>query len=242
MEQKNIPTDFLSQALSKWGDKWWFKTLFVIVIVWLIAGPFVTSLITSSFQEKSVSEAVNTTLDNRDERNRATHRANFEASRQAYALAKHKMQEYIQLTGAEYIFLIEFHNGSENVMTGIQFCRFDMTLEVAADKSEYVPIEKFRDDIVARYDILLSEELGKNKLLYFDHAEFEKVDRYLAQQMDYVNAKSYAVLNLKDLHGKAFGSVLCISTNDEQLNLLAVRELAVDLENIFNIGLDSSED
>lgn len=90
------------------------------------------------------------------------------------------MQEYIQLTGSEYIFLLEYHNGSENVMTGIQFCRFDMTLEVVADNCEYVQIEKFRDDIVARYDILLSEDLGKNKLLYYTQAEFEKVDRYLA--------------------------------------------------------------
>jgi len=146
------------------------------------------------------------------------------------------MQEYIQLTGSEYIFLLEYHNGSENVMTGIQFCRFDMTLEVPAEKSVYVPIEKFRDDIVARYDILLSEDLGKNKLLYFTQEEFEKTDRYLAQQMDYVNAKSYAVLNLKDIHGKAFGSILCISTDNEQINLLAVRELAIDLENIFNNG------
>ena len=146
------------------------------------------------------------------------------------------MQEYLQLTKSEYIFLIEYHNGSENVMTGVQFCRFDMTLEVPADKSTYVPIEKFRDDIVARYDILLSEDLGKNKLLYFTQDEFEKADRYLAQQMDYINAKSYAVLNLKDIHGKAFGSILCISTNDTEINLLAVRELAIDLENIFNNG------
>jgi hypothetical protein len=54
--------------------------------------------------------------------------------------------------------------------------------------------------------------------------------------MEYVNAKSYAVLNLKDVHGKAFGSILCISTDNEQINLLAVRELAVNLENIFNNG------
>lgn len=235
METK-ISENFLTKVLDKWGDKWWFKTLFTIAVVWILVGPLTTTLINNNLQQKQVSEAVTSSLDDRDERNRATHRANFEASRQAYTLAKHKMQEYIQLTGSEYIFLLEYHNGSENVMTGIQFCRFDMTLEVPAEKSAYVPIEKFRDDIVARYDILLSEDLGKNKLLYYTQEEFEKADRYLAQQMDYVNAKSYAVLNLKDIHGKAFGSILCISTDNEQLNLLAVRELAIDLENIFNNG------
>lgn len=233
METK-ISENFLTKVFDKWGEKWWFKTLFALAVIWILISPFVTTIINNAFSQKQVSEAVTSSLDNRDERNRAAHKINFENARQAYALAKHKMQEYIQLTGAEYIFLIEYHNGSENVMTGIQFCRFDMTLEVAADKSKYVAIEKFRDDIVARYDILLSEDLGKNKLLYFNHAEFEKADRYLAQQMDYVNAKSYAILNLKDIHGKAFGAVLCVSTNDERLNLLAVRELASDLEDIFN--------
>ena len=237
METK-ISENFLTKVFDKWGDKQWFKTLFTIAVVWILIGPLATTFVNNALQQKQVSEAVTNSLDDRDERNKATHRANFEASRQAYALAKHEMQEYLQLTNSEYIFLIEYHNGSENVMTGVQFCRFDMTLEVATDKSTYVPIEKFRDDIVARYDILLSEDLGKNKLLYFTKEEFEKVDRYLTQQMEYVNAKSYAVLNLKDIHGKAFGSILCISTDDEQINLLAVRELAVDLENIFNNGIE----
>ncbi len=233
METK-ISENFLTKVFDKWGEKWWFKTLFALAVIWILISPFVTTIMNNAFSQKQVSEAVTNTLDDRDERNRAAHKINFENARQSYALAKHKMQEYIQLTGSEYIFLIEYHNGSENVMTGIQFCRFDMTLEVAADKSEYVAIEKFRDDIVARYDILLSEDLGKNKLLYFNQIEFEKADRYLAQQMDYIHAKSYAILNLKDIHGKAFGAVLCISTNDERLNLLAVRELASDLEDIFN--------
>lgn len=121
-------------------------------------------------------------------------------------------------------------------MNGIQFCRFDMTLEVPADNVEYVAIEKFRDDIVARYDILLSEDISKNKLLYYTYNEFEKADRYLAQQMEYINAKAYTILNLKDIRGNAFGSILCVSTDNEDINLLAVHELAIDLEHIFNNG------
>lgn len=238
METK-ISENFLTKVLDKWGDKWWFKTLFAIAVVWVLAGPLSTTLINNALQQKQVSEAVTNSLDDRDERNKATHIANFEASRQAYALAKRKMQKYLQLTGAEYIFLIEYHNGSENIMNGIQFCRFDLTLEVPAENSKYVPVEKFRDDIVARYDILLSEDLGKNKLLYYTQDKFEKADRYLAQQMGYINAKSYAILNLKDIRGKAFGSILCVSTDNEQLNLLAVHELAINLENIFNnSGID----
>ena len=232
MEHK-IPTDFLSQVLNKWGDKWWFKVLFILLVIYFIAAPILTTVINSSLQQYHVSEAVTTTLDDRDERARATHKANFEASRQAYALAKKQMQEYLILTESEYIFLVEFHNGSENVMTGIQFCRFDMTLEVVKDGIEYVPIEKFRDDIVARYDILLSDELAKNKVLYYTQDQFMQVDRYLAQQMEYVHAKSYAMTNLKDKENKIFGAILCISSDDKDIDLLAVKTLGIELEDIF---------
>ena len=234
MKNPETTNNIITNAFNKWADKKWFQGLVIFTILWMLVSPVVSPLVSSLFQKETVSESVNTTLDERETRNRESHKVRFEEARQAYALAKHKMQDFVPLTKAEYIFLIEFHNGAENVMTGIQFCRFDMTLEVSDGNSDYVPIEKFRGEIVARYDILLSDELGKNKLLYYTQAEFEKVDRYLAYQMSYVDAKSYAVLNLKDKDGKIFGAVLCISTDDEQLDLLAVRELSLELEDIFN--------
>lgn len=230
MKDTENATNIITNAFNKWSDKKWFQGLVIFVIVWMLISPIISPIVSNVFQKETITN----TLDERDDRNREAHKTNFEASRQAYALAKHRMQDYVALTQAEYIFLIEFHNGSENVMTGVQFCRFDMTLEVSAENSPYVPIEKFRDDIVARYDILLSEEFGKNKLLYFSQNEFEKVDKYLAYQMDYVKAKSYAVLNLKDKEGKVFGAILCISTNNKDIDLLAVRELAIELEDIFS--------
>jgi hypothetical protein len=108
-----------------------------------------------------------------------------------------------------------------------------MTLEVAAENVHYVPVEKFKDDIIARYDILLSEELGKNQVLYFNENDFEKVDKYLAYQMRYVNAKSYAIVSLKDKNNKIFGALLCVSSDTNALNLLKVRELGIELEDIF---------
>ena len=109
METK-ISENFLTKVFDKWGEKWWFKTLFALAVIWILISPFVTTIMNNVFSQKSVSEAVNNSLDDRDERNRAAHRINFENARQSYALAKHKMQEYIQLTGSEYIFLIEYHN------------------------------------------------------------------------------------------------------------------------------------
>lgn len=232
MEQK-VSNDFLTSMLNKWGDKWWFKMAFITIIIYFISAPIITTIITNSYQSQNISQSITSTLDDRDADASRRHRVNYEISRQAYALAKHTMEEYVPLTKSEYIFLLEFHNGSENVMTGIQFCRFDMTLEVAKEEMPYVPIEKFKDDIVARYDILLSDKMASNKVQYYTQVEFEKVDKYLAYQMTYVDAKSYAVVSLKDKDGKIFGALLCISSDDSNMDLLAVRELADNLEDVF---------
>ena len=109
-----------------------------------------------------------------------------------------------------------------------------MTVEVSDQANKYIPVEKFKDDIVARYDILLSEDFSRNKLLYFKRDEFDKADKYLAHQLTTVGAKSFAITNLKDKDGKIFGAIVCLSTDKEYINLLTVRELSLELEDIFN--------
>lgn len=234
MKSTETTTNIITNAFNKWADKRWFQVLIVVIVVYLMLAPILSPVVNNFIQKQSMSETITTTLDERDMESRRVHKLNFESSRQAYALAKHRMQDYLQKTESEYIFLIEYHNGSENVMTGIQFCRFDMTIEVSNSDNGYVPIEKFRDDIVARYDLLLSEELGKNKLLYYKQDEFKSVDKYLTYQLSTINAKSYAIINLKDRDGKVFGSIICISVDNNHINLLRVHDLATELEDIFN--------
>ena len=78
------------------------------------------------------------------------------------------MKDYLDVTSSDYIFLFEYHNGMENVMTGIQFCHFDMTLEVLRDGLQYISNDKFRNEFVARYDILLDHEFESSvKAFYY---------------------------------------------------------------------------
>ena len=228
-----ISSDFLSQLLLKWGDNLWFKILSVILLVYFISIPILTPIISYKYQQENISQSISSTLDDRDANKNKQHKSDFESSRQAYALAKHTMAKFLPLVHAEYIFLLEFHNGSENVMTGVQFCRFDITLEIIDESVQYISLEKFKDDIVARYDILLSDELSTNKIMYYTKDEFTKIDRYLAQHMQYINAEEYALVSLKDKDGKIFGALMCVSNNDNSLNLLEIRELSMELQDIF---------
>jgi len=225
--------NIITNAFNNWGNKTWFQVLFVEVIVYLLITPILTPIISNKLNRESAQEVVTTTLDERQKEEIKNHRQSFERSKQSYALAKKCMTSGIETIGCDYLFLLEYHNGSENVMTGIQFCKFDVTLEAVGEGCSYVPTEKFRDDIVARYDLLLSDDLNRNKLCSYCEDEFEKVDKYFAYQLNSIKAKRYAILNLKDKDGMIFGSLLCVSVKDDKMNLTGVYEVSSDLEDIF---------
>ena len=218
----------IASIISKFGDKLWFQ---IIIAFWLTIGPILFVL------NPFINNYLNQHAQRQDEVVRVEgHKNSFENSKQAYALLKKKMNESLDKIGCDYMFLIEFHNGNENVMTGIQFCRFDMTLQVSSKDLSYIGIDKFRDDIVARYDILLSDELNSGKLLYFTREEFEKSDRYLAQQLKAIDAVSYAILNLKNKNNKVFGTLICVSStpNKKIMYKSEIYSCAREIETIFN--------
>lgn len=229
MAKVEVTENIISQAFNKWSDKWWFQVLMVVVVLYVLASPIITVLVNNVFQKETITN----TLDERDVNKVEKHQIDFEQSIQSYALAKKTMNNYLSDIDCEYMFLIEYHNGNENVITGIQFCRFDMTLEVGTGDLSYVPLEKWHDDIVARYDILLSEELSKNKLMYYTRPQFRDVDKYLNLQLEAVDAQSFALINLKNPEGRVFGSLLCVSTN-EHMDLIAVHNCADELESILS--------
>ena len=218
----------IASIVNKFGDKLWFQ---IIIAFWLIIGPIL--FIANPF----INNYLNSRTNKRENTERIeSHRTAFEVSKQAYAVVKKTMNDYLPKVGCDYMFLIEYHNGNENVMTGIQFCRFDMTVQVSSADLSYITLDKFKDDIVVRYDILLSDELNSNRLLYFKKDEFEKSDRYLAQQLNAINAKSYSIMNLTDKHNKVFGSLLCISITEEneKMNQAQILLCAREIEAIFN--------
>lgn len=218
----------IASVINKFGDKLWFQ---IIIAFWLTIGPilFILNPIINNYLNQH-SQKQNEVVRVED------HKDSFENSKQAYALVKKEMNESLDKIGCDYMFLIEFHNGNENVMTGIQFCRFDMTLQVSSKDLSYIGIDKFRDDIVARYDILLSDELNNGKLLYFTAEEFENSDRYLAQQLKAIDAVSYAILNLKDKNNKVFGAIMCVSSTPNKKNMYKseIYSCAREIETIFN--------
>lgn len=233
-ETSGTVNTIIVKAFENWAQKTWFQIIAIIILVYLLLAPVAGPIIYNYINSTNTSEAVVQSLDQRDKAAREQHRLNYEKSKQKYAEAKTVMREYLESTSSDYIFLFEFHNGIENVMSGVQFCRFDLTLEVLKDNLTYVNHEKFRDDIVARYDIMLSEEFetAASRAMYFKVDDLKYVDRYLEQQIRYLDAKSCAVINVTDKSGVICGTLLFVSL-DDSINLTEVYKCQRDIEKVF---------
>lgn len=223
----------ISSAFEKWADKKWFQVLMVVVIVYLLAAPIAGPLIYQYINKTNTSEAVVESLEERDRQTREEHKAEFERSKQTYAAVKGIMKDYLENTSSDYIFLFEYHNGMENVMTGIQFCHFDMTLEVLRDGLQYIPNDKFRNEYVARYDILLDPEFeSSSKAFYYKTKDLKNVDRYLLQCINYIECKSCVLINITNGSGAITGTLLFASL-DENINITEVYKCQHEIEKAF---------
>jgi len=208
MSEEKVSTKWmLSEMFSRWSDKVWFQVLSCVIVIYLLMAPIIGPVIYKYVNQVTLEESI----DKKNSENLEKHKIMYNQSRETYANIRHVMKDYLKRIDCEYIFLLEYHNGTENIITGIPFCRFDVTVEVSEDGVPFVPIDKFRDDIVARYDILMSEELENG--VFYVKDEFEEVDKYFAYQLQTIGAESYALINMEDKEGKVFASLLCVSTN-----------------------------
>ena len=232
-ETSNTRDTIIAKAFDNWADKTWFQVLAVILIVYLMVAPIVGPIIYSTINKQNTSEAVVQSLEERDRATKEEHKAEFEKSKQTYAAVKTVMKDYLDPTSCDYIFLFEYHNGMENVMSGIQFCHFDMTLEVLKDGLAYIPNDKFRDEYVARYDILLDPEFENSaKAFYYRTEDLKNVDRYLLQCINYIECKSCVLINITNESGVIIGTLLFASL-DENINITEVYKCQREVEKAF---------
>lgn len=223
----------ISSAFEKWADKKWFQVLMVVVVVYLLAAPIVGPMIYQHINKTNTSEAVVESLKERDRLAKEAHRLDFEKAKQTYGVVKGIMKDYLDKTSSDYIFLVEYHNGMENVMSGIQFCHFDMTLEVFRDGLHYIPSDKYRNEFVARYDILLNEEFeSSSKAFYYTTEELKQVDRYLLQGINYIECKSCVLINIINESDIVIGTLLFTSL-DENINIPEVYKCQREIEKAF---------
>lgn len=233
MATEDTKEKIISKAFDHWADKVWFQVIAVIFVIYLMSAPVVGPVIYNYINKSNTAEAVTNTLDERDMLLKEKHRIDFEKSKSLYATSKNILKAELDRTRTDYILFIEYHNGIENISTGIQFCRFDITLEVLRDSVEYINLEKYRDDIVARYDILLSEEFETfDQAKYYTIDDLYHIDRYFEMQMRAFGAKSCAIVNVENKERVVCGTLLFISM-DLDIDMEGVYKCRREIEQIF---------
>lgn len=239
MSSDDTKYTIISKAFDKWADKKWFQIIAIIVIIYLLLIPIVGPIVYNEINKINTAETIEQTLDSREEKQKENHRLRFEQSKTIYANAKTLLNNYLQYTNANYIFFIEYHNGLENIMNGVQFCRFDITLESIEDGYKTISREKFKDDIVARYDILLSHEFSNSSRVFvYDIDSLSHVDKYLSQQLLYINTTECALINVTDNNDMIIGTLLFVNSNNEKLNTAEIYKCMLELKKIIKINLD----
>lgn len=228
-----MKTTIISKAFENWADKLWFQAICAFIIMYIMITPVAAPFIYNYINKQNTTTAVIDGLNTKKVQDEENHRLEFEKSKQMYATAKTILKQHLETSNADYIFLIEYHNGVDNAITGIQFCRFDITLEVLKEDKRYINHDKFRDDIVARYDLLLNEDFqNSTKVHRYTVDELWDVDRYLEKHILSIEGKEIAVSNLSTYKNGIWGTLLFVTT-DKPLNIADIYKCHNEIDKIF---------
>jgi hypothetical protein len=140
---------------------------------------------------------------------------------------------------ADHIFIGSFHNGNESI-TGIPYYKFDIIAErFRPDKVEqdieFAPM--YKDADLLRHDMLPSEVVQEGIVHYvIDENEssiLSDVDDILYRRMLGRDIKQLAISLLRDPSGTPSGFVGCVRYDYEKIDLLELKDCAIELECIY---------
>ena len=206
--------------------KYGIKT--VVVVVLLLGFMFVVE----KRIDMIVPQTVEQSMDANYEKQETIHQENLLKSDEVYSEAKIKLRSTLKDIGCEYIYLIEYHNGSTNMATSFPFRKFDVTMDICKDGVPYINTTMLKDEHITKYDIFDNPEFTKQQFMYCSRENFKKVDYKLYQMMDH-NKKIQWVYTYNLYYGDdILGAVLVLSY--DKINLKTFMNHMHELDVIFN--------
>ena len=224
----------------------WFKeygTLFLtlikehgvktVLIVLLACGVlFGVGYIVDYKLQHIIPQIVEESIDANNEKVSEEHQMSLVKSEEVYSQAKLKLRTVLKDVGCEYIYLIEYHNGSTNIATSFPFRKFDVTMDICKDGVPYINTTMLKDEHITKYDIFDNPDFTKQQFMYCSREEFEKVDYKLYQMMEH-NTNVQWVYTYNLYYGNTLlGAVLVLSY--DKINIKKFMNHMHELQNIFN--------
>lgn len=178
-----------------------------------------------------VPQTVEQSIDANYEKMEITHQEMLIHSEDVYAEVKQKLRTAQKDLGCQYIYLIEYHNGSSNIATSFPFRKFDVTMDICESGVPYINTSVFKDEHITKYDIFDNPDYTKQQFMMCPMDEFKKVDYKLYQSAEHnKNIKWVYTYNLY-YKGQLLGAILILSY--DRINLKVFVNHMHELETIF---------
>ena len=173
----------------------------------LFAGACVTFMVLLIFRPEVIFEQVDKIVEAVGDARDARH-ADASAFRlRADENMRGELTGLLQTTGADRAFVMEFHNGSSNLSSGLPFLYLDLTIEVGAEGEAPLREGEFKDLRTAQYPLVF--ELLERGYWYGSLDEVRETDWRLSYHLAAHDVSEVAVMTL--WNGQSATGFLCLT-------------------------------
>jgi hypothetical protein len=179
-----------------------------------------------------VPQTVEQSIDESYEKKELNHQEMLIHSNDMYSEVKQKLRTTLKDLGCQYIYLIEYHNGSENIATSIPFRKFDVTIDICESGVPYINTSIFKDEHITKYDIFDNPDFTKQQFMMCSINDFKNVDYKLYQNTEHNKKIKWVYTYNLYYKCQLLGAILILSYDKIDLKLF-VNHMH-ELETIFN--------
>ena len=225
---KNL-VDWVSKKLSKEGVYRTFVSIMLTIIMILFLTHYADMIIYGVGHE--IEEGKSEQF--------KSHQNLWMDSRELYASLKSVMRAERAHTKADYILFLDYHNGSENISTGYQYCKFDVSISVRSDSVPVLPVEDFKDETIWKWDILLTDAVMNHKMTAMTLDEALTIDPAMAGRLHPNEHTQFIVFYNITIDGICAGTMMFIYSDESMVDYSAVTTCGSHIENIVVSALRS---
>ena len=215
--------DWMSEKIKKEGVYRTFMAIMMVIIMIAFLSGYADRIIHGVGQEIE---------DDRTEQ--FEHHQNlWMESRELYASVKAIMRSERPHTNADYILFLDYHNGSENISTGYQYCKFDVSISVRSDTVPVLPVEDFKDETIWKWDMLLTDAVMNHKMTDVTLEEAFKIDPGMMGRIHPNEHTQFVVFYNISINGVCAGTMMFMYPDKEHVDYGAVATCGSRVETVI---------
>lgn len=223
--------DWMSSKVSKEGLHRTFTSIILVIIMVSFLTGYADKIIHGVGQE----------LEDDRQEEFVIHQNLWMESRDLYSSVKSMMRAERPHTCADYILFIDYHNGSENISTGYQYCKFDVSISVRSDTVPVLPVEDFKDETIWKWDMLLTDAVMNHKMTSVSLEDAFAIDPGMLGRIHPNEHTQYIVFYNITIDGICAGTMMFMYSDESLVDYGAVATCGARVENIIVNALHSRD-